>query len=101
MTISAATNAEDEFTTETRYVRAKTGQTVTRSGKALVYTGYPMAWASFRAADPDKDGMREVMFVNRNQREMSGRWFTGAYDETGIDVKLPRIGNDPLRRGRR
>ena len=23
---------------------------------------------------------------------MSGRWFTGAYDEIGIDVKLVRLG---------
>ena len=27
---------------------------------------------------------------------MSGRWFTGAYDETGIDVKLTRLGCDPV-----
>ena len=27
---------------------------------------------------------------------MSGRWFTGAYDETGIDVTLTRIGGDPV-----
>jgi quinohemoprotein amine dehydrogenase len=36
------------------------------------------------------------MFVERNQRELSGRWFTGAYQETGIDVTLRRIGNDPI-----
>src|SRR5258708_33046093 len=36
------------------------------------------------------------MFLDRNQRELSGRWFTGAYDETGIDVTLRRIGNDPI-----
>ena len=27
---------------------------------------------------------------------MSGRWFTGGYDETGADVKLVRLGKDPI-----
>ena len=27
---------------------------------------------------------------------MSGRWFTGAYDETGIDVTLTRLGSEPV-----
>ena len=45
---------------------------------------------------PTKTRMREVMFVDRDMREISGRWFTGAYDETGIDVKLTRIGGDPV-----
>jgi quinohemoprotein amine dehydrogenase len=27
---------------------------------------------------------------------MSGRWFTGAYDETGMDVTLRRMFNDPI-----
>jgi quinohemoprotein amine dehydrogenase len=30
------------------------------------------------------------MFVERDWRRMSGRWFTGAYDELGIDVTLHR-----------
>ena len=40
--------------------------------------------------------MREVMFIDRDMHQMSGRWFTGAYDEIGMDVKLERIGNDPV-----
>jgi quinohemoprotein amine dehydrogenase len=36
------------------------------------------------------------MFLDRSQRELTGRWFTGAYEETGVDVKLVRIGNDPV-----
>ena len=94
VTISASPNADGEFTTEERLVYARLGQTVTRSGKALVYTGYQWRGRS-RAGDADKDGLREVMFVNRDMREMSGRWYTGAYDETGIDIKLTRIGHDP------
>jgi len=34
--------------------------------------------------------MREVMFIERDWSSMSGRWFTGAYDEIGIDVTLYR-----------
>jgi quinohemoprotein amine dehydrogenase len=86
---------EDEFTTETRYVRAKTGEAVTRQGKAIVYTGFQWRGRSFEGSS-EQAGMREVMFLERNQRELSGRWFTGAYDETGIDVTLRRIGNDPI-----
>jgi quinohemoprotein amine dehydrogenase len=29
-------------------------------------------------------------------REISGRWYSGAYDEIGMDMKLERIGNDPV-----
>src|SRR5205823_2320911 len=43
-----------------------------------------------------KDGWREVMFLDRSQRELTGRWFTGGYEETGIDVTMTRIGNDPV-----
>ena len=36
--------------------------------------------------------MREVMFVDRDWRQIEGRWFTGGYDEVGLDVRLDRIG---------
>jgi quinohemoprotein amine dehydrogenase len=39
--------------------------------------------------------MREVMLADRNWRAMEGRWFSGGYDEIGIDVKMERLGNDP------
>ena len=35
------------------------------------------------------------MFVERDWRTMNGRWFTGGYDETGIDVTLERLGDAP------
>jgi len=95
VTTIKATGKDDEFQTETRYVRSKTGDAFTRQGKAIVYTGFQWRGRS-DAGSPDKEAMREVLFVDRNQREISGRWFTGAYDETGIDVTLRRIGNDPL-----
>jgi quinohemoprotein amine dehydrogenase len=40
--------------------------------------------------------MREVMKLDRNQQELTGRWFTGGYDEIGIDVTLRRLGSDPV-----
>ena len=86
---------EDEFVTETRYSRVKTGDVINRQGKAIVYTGFQWRGRS-SAGSSDKDGLREVMFLDRNQRELSGRWFTGAYEETGMDVTLRRIGNDPI-----
>jgi quinohemoprotein amine dehydrogenase len=95
VTINPSADAGDEFTTEEQLIYAKTGKTVKRAGKALVYTGYQWRGRS-RAGDADKDGMREVMFVDRDMREITGRWFTGAYDETGIDIKMTRIGRDPV-----
>jgi hypothetical protein len=34
------------------------------------------------------------MMVDRDWRSMEGRWYTGGYDEVGIDVKLERVGNE-------
>jgi hypothetical protein len=34
------------------------------------------------------------MMVDRDWRSMEGRWFSGGYDEVGIDVKLERVGNE-------
>jgi len=88
MTIAPDASSSDGFTTQIRYVVARSGETVTRSGKAVVYTGYQ--WRG-RAND-----WREVMFVERDWQQMWGRWFTGAYDETGIDVKLTRLTGQPI-----
>lgn len=92
VTTIKATDKDDEFQTDTRYQRAKTGDSFTRTGKAIVYTGFQ--WRGRSTAG--NETMREVMFVDRNQRELSGRWFNGAYDEIGMDVTLTRIGNDPI-----
>ena len=87
VTIAADPTSADGFTTETRYTIARTGETVSRTGKALVYTGY-----QWRGREGD---WRQVMFVERDWKNMSGRWFTGAYDETGIDVTLVRLSGEP------
>src|SRR5207253_196671 len=88
--VTADPAAPDGFVIDTRYTIARTGETVSRSGKALVYTGY-----QWRGRAPGSDTWREVLFVERDWKTMWGRWFTGAYDETGIDVKLFKAGSDP------
>jgi hypothetical protein len=47
-----------------------------------------------RASSPDAPAFREVMFVDRDWRGIEGRWFTGGYDEIGMDVQLRRAGGD-------
>ena len=90
VTITADPATPDGFVTETRYTIARTGETVSRSGKALVYTGY-----QWRGRTSGADPWREVLFVERDWKTMWGRWFAGAYDETGVDVKLVKAGTDP------
>jgi quinohemoprotein amine dehydrogenase len=89
-----ATEQEDEFQTDTTYVAVKAGATTHRTGKALVYTGFQ--WRGRSSEEGDKDTVREVMLLDRNQRELTGRWFNGGYDEIGMDVTLTRLGNDPV-----
>jgi quinohemoprotein amine dehydrogenase len=91
VTIAADPASPDEFTTAITYRVARTGETVTRSGRSLVYTGYQWRGRSTTAAGPDS-ALREVMFVDRDWRQMEGRWFTGGYDEVGLDVRLERVG---------
>jgi quinohemoprotein amine dehydrogenase len=97
MTVTADPKLPDTFVTETRYTIGRTGETVRRTGRALVYTGYQ--WRG-RGASPqpaaDENPWREVMTVDREWKQMSGRWFTGGYDETGADVQLVRLGKDPM-----
>lgn len=93
VTISADPGDPDVFTTSASYVYAETGERVDRSGEALVYTGYQ--WRGRSSLDAD-DELREVMFVERDQREMSGRWFSGDYDERGPDVTLRRVAGVPV-----
>ncbi len=88
MTVSPDPTDPASFTTTTSYVYAETGQRVERAGQVTVYTGYQWRGRS-NAGGPDE--LREVMFVERNQRRMTGRWFRGDYDEIGPDVTLRRV----------
>jgi quinohemoprotein amine dehydrogenase len=85
--------SDGEFTTQASYRYANGGPPVQRNGRAIVYTGYQ--WRG-RSTDPaqrarDTIGVREVMFVEPGWQEMSGRWFSGGYDELGMDVTLKRL----------
>ena len=93
VTISQDPDDSGAFTTTASYVYAESGEKVEHSGQALVYTGYQWRGRSNPGTDSQ---LREVMFVERNQREMSGRWYTGAYDEIGPDVKLQRVGGEAI-----
>jgi quinohemoprotein amine dehydrogenase len=88
--VTADPAAPDEFTTAITYRVARTGETVTRTGRAIVYTGFQ--WRGRSTTDSGESALREVMLIDRDWRHMEGRWFTGGYDEIGLDVKLDRIG---------
>jgi quinohemoprotein amine dehydrogenase len=93
--ITASPDAPDEFVTETSYTYPQSGRSATRSGNAIVYTGFQWRGRSVEG-DQDTQGMNEVMFVERDWQQMGGRWFTGAYDETGLDITLRRAGSGPM-----
>lgn len=102
VTITPATNA-DEWITNTKLQYIKDGATVTRAGRAIVYTGY--AWRgrskpagrSGNAGDTLRDAeAREVMHVSRDWSEMEGRWFWGTYDELGFDIRLRRVTGETI-----
>ncbi len=97
MTITRGAS-DGEFVTQAMYRYADGGKVVQRSGKSIVYTGFQ--WRG-RSTDPalkssDTVGLREVMFVEPGWEEMSGRWFTGGYDELGMDVSLKKLGANPV-----
>src|SRR5262245_48437415 len=90
--------ADGEFVTQTSYRYAEGGPVVRRTGKSVVYTGFQ--WRG-RSTDPalratDTVGLREVMFVEPGWEEMSGRWFTGGYEETGMDITLRKLRVSPV-----
>jgi quinohemoprotein amine dehydrogenase len=103
MTIQA-TAVPDEFTTELQLYYPAKDVMLTRSGKGLVYTGY--SWRGRQSpsapppASPDPGSnpaeWREAMMVSRDGNSMHGRWFWGGYDEFGIEVKLTRLGGQPV-----
>ena len=91
--IVAVPNAPDEFSTETTFTYARTGEQVKRTGRTMIYTGFQWRGRSTAGA-PNAPVYREVMLVDRDWRGIEGRWFTGGYDEIGMDVQLRRVGNE-------
>ncbi len=94
VTIAGVPGTPDEFTTHITYLVARTGETITRTGRSIVYTGYQWRGRSVVGANQDT-ALREVMFVDRDWRQMEGRWFTGGYDEVGLDIRLERVAGEP------
>ena len=87
--ITKTAGTDDAFTTKTTYRYVKSGKTVTRTGKSVVYTGFQ--WRGRSMESPADSGMREVVSIEPGWQEMSGRWFNGAYDEFGMDVSFARV----------
>lgn len=94
MTVRAISGRPGEFLTETTYIYPEGGARITRMGQSLVYTGYQ--WRGRSTSGGNAGELREVMMVERSLSEMSGRWFTGANDETGIEVKLTKSVGAPI-----
>ncbi|MEX2048369.1 MAG: quinohemoprotein amine dehydrogenase subunit alpha [Gemmatimonadota bacterium] len=92
VTITADAADPEAFTTRASYVVVESGERVERAGQGLVYTGYQWRGRSSSNAGQDSE-LREVMFVERDVQTMSGRWFSGGYDEFGPDVTLKRAGS--------
>jgi quinohemoprotein amine dehydrogenase len=87
--------ASGEFTTEIVYTYSRSGRTVTRAGRTIIYTGFQWRGRSMVGQD-DATSLREVMTVDRDWQTASGRWFTGSYDERGLDVRMVRITREAL-----
>jgi quinohemoprotein amine dehydrogenase len=106
MTIEAGPTADD-FITKVDIEYASTGATASRTGKAIVYTGYswrgrstaPTGTASPTDPSDVPTEWREALLVSRDGNTMDGRWFWGGYDEFGIDAHLVRIGATPMLAG--
>ncbi|MEO8026607.1 MAG: quinohemoprotein amine dehydrogenase subunit alpha [Bryobacteraceae bacterium] len=91
MTVEKSAATDDEFTTNITLHSVRDGSTWKRQGKALIYTGYAWRGRSTSTSDSVKE-MREAMWVAPDQNSAEGRWFWGAYDESGFDVTLQRAG---------
>ncbi len=95
VTMTANPASPDDFTTQTTFQYARTGRTVTRQGRSIVYTGHQWRGRTTIGGDDDTS-LREVMEIERDWQSISGRWFNGSYDELGPDVMLTRIGREPV-----
>src|SRR5262249_33719874 len=89
--------AEDEYTTRTT-LEFSDGEKSTRTGRVLLYAGYSWRGTSNdpEARTPQIKDLHEVMLLSDDLESMRGRWFSGAYDEFGMDVQARRIGRDMM-----
>ena len=91
--LTPVAGSTDEFTTQTTYVYARTGEQVSRTGRVTVFTGFQWRGRS-TVGGADASALREVMFVEPDWSKIEGRWFAGGYDEIGLDVRLDRVGRN-------
>ena len=94
--VTANPDAPDQFRTTARYTYPARDEVVTRTGQARVFTGFQWRGST---TGPQQPGLREVLAVSRDRESMTGRWFTGFYDELGMDVTLHRAGTQPMLAG--
>lgn len=95
------TPAGDDFTTSVTLRSLSTGETLTRSGKGLVYAGYSWRGTSNSGAEPASPAdvaktLREAMWFSPDQSSAEGRWYWGEYHEFGLDVKMTRATGAPV-----
>lgn len=94
--------AADEFKTSITLRSLSGGASLTRTGAAIVYGGY--SWRGRSQGGAGKDAVpgdlsseaRETMWFSPDQASAEGRWFWGAYNEFGFDVKLTRVTGGPV-----
>ena len=96
--IVTAGSSVGEFVTEARLTYARDGLSITHTGRSIVYAGFQWRGSS-SLDDSEESTWRQVMFLERDRQSMSGRWFRGAYNEIGIDVRLQRVDTRPLLSG--
>lgn len=100
MTVAAGPTPQDFVTTTVLHY--PDGQVVKRTGKGVLYTGY--SWRGHSTSSPAGSktdpsfpaDTREALLLSTDGNSMQGRWFWGGYQEFGIDVKLTRLGRDPV-----
>src|SRR5262249_49928042 len=66
------------------------------TGRVILYAGYSWRGTSddAEARTPQIKQLHEVMLLSDDLESMRGRWFSGAYDEFGMDVQMRRMGRD-------
>jgi quinohemoprotein amine dehydrogenase len=98
MDIEAAPSSES-FSTKTKLTFPADGSSISETGKSITYTGY--AWRGRSTSDKASPGpndpstVREVMMLSRDQSQLEGRWFWGAYQEFGMDTTMRRASAAP------
>jgi len=77
------------------------GPFLERDGRVVVYAGYSWRGRSRGTSSGTMPGavpseMHEVLWISPDASEATGRWFWGAYDEFGFDVRLIRASGTPM-----